>query len=43
MIEDIQNLKDGDAIKPITKQQKESEYKKALKDQKDGNLSTAFK
>lgn len=43
VIEDIQNLKDGDAIKPITKQQKESEYKKALKDQKDGNLSTAFK
>ena len=42
-IENTQNLKDGDAIKPITQSQKEAEYQKALKDQKEGNLSTAFK
>ena len=41
--ENVQNLKDGDKIKPITQAQKQSEYQKALKDQKEGNLSTAFK
>jgi RND family efflux transporter, MFP subunit len=41
--ENVQNLKDGDKIKPITPAQKQSEYQKALKDQKEGNLSTAFK
>jgi len=42
VIEGVQNLKDGEAIKPITPAEKEAEYQKALKDQKDGNLSTAF-
>ncbi|MCI1647794.1 MAG: efflux RND transporter periplasmic adaptor subunit [Bacteroides sp.] len=41
-IEGVQNLKDGESVKPITPREKEAEYQKALKDQKDGNLSTAF-
>lgn len=41
-IEGVQNLKDGESIQPITPAQKEADYQKALKDQKEGNLSTAF-
>ena len=34
----------GDVYKrqPITPAEKEAEYKKALQDQKDGNIQTAF-
>ncbi len=42
VIEGVQNLKDGQTIKPITPAEKEAEYQKALKDQKEGNIQTAF-
>lgn len=42
-IEGIQSLKDGQAVTPITPADKEAEYQKALKDQKEGNIQTAFK
>ena len=42
VIEGVQNLKNGMKIAPITQAQKESNYQQALKDQKEGNLSTAF-
>ena len=38
----VQNLKDGQSITPITPAEKEAEYQKALKDQKEGNIQTAF-
>ena len=41
-IEGVQSLKDGQAITPITPADKEAEYQKALQDQKDGNIQTAF-
>jgi len=40
--ENVQNLKDGMAINPITLKQKEEEYQQALKDQREGNIKTAF-
>lgn len=40
--EGVQNLKDGQSITPITPAEKEAEYKKALQDQKEGNIQTAF-
>lgn len=40
--EGVQNLKDGQAINPITPREKEAEYQKAIKDQSEGNLQTAF-
>ncbi|RGN31999.1 efflux RND transporter periplasmic adaptor subunit [Bacteroides oleiciplenus] len=42
VIEGVQNLRDGAAISPITPAEKEAEYQKALQDQKDGNIQTAF-
>lgn len=42
-IEGVQSLKDGQAVTPITPADKEAEYQKALKDQKEGNIQTAFK
>lgn len=42
VIEGVQNLKDGQSITPITPAEKEAEYQKALKDQKEGNIQTAF-
>ena len=39
VIEGVQNLKDGQSITPITPAEKEAEYQKALKDQKEGNLA----
>ena len=42
-IEGVQSLKDGEAITPITPAEKEAEYQKALKDQREGNIQTAFK
>lgn len=41
--EGVQNLKDGQAITPITAAQKEANYQEALKDQREGNIATAFK
>lgn len=42
VIEGVQSLKDGQTITPITPADKEAEYQKALQDQKDGNIQTAF-
>lgn len=42
VIEGVQSLKDGQTITPITPADKEAEYQKALKDQKEGNIQTAF-
>ena len=42
VMEGVQNLRDGAAITPITPAEKEAEYQKALKDQKEGNIQTAF-
>ncbi len=41
-IENVQNLRSGDAITPITEQEKENIYQQNLQDQKDGNMTTAF-
>ena len=41
VIEGVQNLKDGQSITPITPAEKEAEYQKALKDQKEGNIQTS--
>ena len=43
VIEGVQSLKDGHTITPITPAEKEAEYQKALKDQQEGNIQTAFK
>ncbi len=42
VIEGVQSLKDGQAIQPITPAQKEANYQQHLKDQREGNLATAF-
>ncbi|WP_294634915.1 efflux RND transporter periplasmic adaptor subunit [uncultured Bacteroides sp.] len=42
VMEGVQNLRAGVTITPITPAEKEAEYKKALQDQKDGNIQTAF-
>lgn len=42
VIEGVQNLKDGQTIKAITPAEKEAEYQKAMKDQSEGNIATAF-
>lgn len=42
VIEGVQNLKDGMKITPITKAQQVAKFNKALKDQHDGNIKTAF-
>ncbi len=41
-IEGVTRLSDGMKITPITPAQKEAKYQQALKDQKEGNLATAF-
>ena len=43
VVEGVQTLKDGQTIKPITPAQRQAKYDKALKDQHDGNIQTAFK
>lgn len=42
VIEGVQNLRDGQAIEPITPEQQKAKYDQALKDQNEGNLKTAF-
>lgn len=42
VIEGVQTLKDGQSIQPITPAQKEANYQQHLKDQREGNLATAF-
>ena len=42
VVEGVQILRDGQKIVPISSEQKEAKYKKALKDQHDGNIATAF-
>lgn len=42
VIEGVQTLKDGQTITPITPEQKEAKYRQHLKDQKEGNIATAF-
>ena len=42
VIEGVQTLKDGQTIQPITPAQKEANYQQHLKDQREGNLATAF-
>lgn len=42
VIEGVQTLKDGETIQPITPAQKEANYQQHLKDQREGNLATAF-
>ena len=42
VIEGVQTLNDGQAITPITPADKEAAYQKALQDQRDGNIQTAF-
>lgn len=41
-VEGVTRLNDGMKITPITPAQKEAKYRQALKDQKEGNLATAF-
>lgn len=43
VVEGVQMLKDGQKITPITPEQKEAKYQQHLKDQKEGNIATAFK
>ena len=42
VIEGVQILKDGQEIKPITPAEKTAKFEQALKDQREGNLATAF-
>lgn len=42
VIEGVQILKDGQQIKPITPAEKTAKFEQALKDQREGNLATAF-
>lgn len=42
VVEGVQILKDGQEIKPITPAEKAAKFEQALKDQKEGNLATAF-
>ena len=42
VIEGVQALSDGQTITPITPAEKEAAYKKALEDQKSGNIQSAF-
>lgn len=43
VVEGVQTLKDGQKITPITLAEKEAKFQKALQDQRDGNIQTAFK
>lgn len=42
VIEGVHALKDGQTVQPITPTQKEANYQQHLKDQREGNLATAF-
>ena len=42
VIEGVQQLTDGRKVVPITKAQQVAKYQQALKDQREGNLATAF-
>ncbi|WP_297906016.1 efflux RND transporter periplasmic adaptor subunit [uncultured Parabacteroides sp.] len=42
VVEGVQNLQNGQKIVPISPEQKEAKYQQALKDQREGNLKTAF-
>ena len=42
VIEGVQNLQEGQKIVPISQEQREAKYQMHLKDQKEGNLATAF-
>lgn len=42
VVEGVQALHDGQAITPITPADKEAAYQKALEDQRNGNIQTAF-
>ena len=42
VVEGVQNLQEGQKIVPITQAQREAKYQMHLKDQKEGNLATAF-
>ncbi len=43
VVEGVQKLSDGQQIVPITPEQRKAKYDKALQDQHDGNIETAFK
>ena len=42
VIEGVQKVRDGQEIVPLTSEQQKAKYDQALKDQKEGNLQTAF-
>ncbi len=42
VVEGVQILRDGQTIVPITLEQKRAKFEQAKKDQKEGNLATAF-
>lgn len=42
VVEGVQNLQEGQKIVPISQEQREAKYQMHLKDQKEGNLATAF-
>ena len=41
-VEGVTRLNDGMKITPITAAQKEAKYQQALKDQREGNIASAF-
>lgn len=43
VVEGVQALREGQAITPTTVAEKEAKYQQALKDQKEGNIESAFK
>ena len=43
VVEGVQQLRDGRKIVPITMEQREAKFQQHLKDQKEGNIATAFK
>lgn len=42
VVEGVQALKDGQQITPITRAESEAKFQQAMKDQREGNLATAF-
>ena len=42
VIEGVQKLREGQKIVPITPEQREAKFQKHIKDQKEGNLASAF-
>ena len=43
VVEGVQQLRDGQKITPITLEQRDAKFQQHLKDQKEGNIATAFK